>query len=214
MADASAATAAAAAAGAAASTNSNWMNKSYDILNGSLGIAKFNQAIPLIITAVAIGISLVNRKFTKCLGHVIGATFVAVISAVIISRKNNQTLLCNQFTTAFLWYTILYVGFCMQSSKTIDDMTMVGIIICFVILLFVDFVTFLGGVCATVGFTTYIGMTLMGIAGGIAGYYATHSINSTALYDFSGCSCDNCTSNQKCSPNSKPKSLMLKQMAT
>lgn len=194
-------------------TNGNWLTKSYNILNGSLGIAKFNQAIPLIIAAVAIGVSLVNRKFTKCLGHVIGATFVALISVGIISRTSDQV--CNQFTTAFLWYTILYVGFCMQSSKTIDDMTLVGIIICFVILLFVDFVTFLGGVCATVGFTTYIGMTLMGIAGGIAGYYATQSFdNGAALYDFSGCSCDNCTSNKKCSPNSKPKSLMLKPLTT
>ena len=192
--------------------NGNWMNKSYEILNGSLGIAKFNQAIPLIISAVAIGVSIVNRNFTKCVGHVIGATFVAVISAVIIAHSAGQV--CNQFTTAFLWYTILYVAFCMQSSKTIDDMTMVGIIICFVILLFVDFVTFLGGLCATVGSTTYIGMMLMGIAGGIAGYYATQSISDgAALYDFSGCSCDNCTSNQKCSSNSKTRTIMARQLA-
>jgi hypothetical protein len=194
-------------------TNGNWMNKSYDILNGSLGIAKFNQAIPLIISAIAIGVSLVNRKFTKCLGHVIGATFVALISVGIIARSNGS--LCNQFTTAFLWYTIFYVGFCMQSSKTIDDMTMVGIAIGFVILLFVDFVTFLGGVCASVGSSTYIGMMLMGIAGGIAGYYATQSFdNGAALYDFSGCSCDNCTSNKKCSTKSKPQTMMVKQMTS
>jgi hypothetical protein len=94
-------------------------------------------------------------------------------------------------------------------------MTMVGIAIGFVILLFVDFVTFLGGVCASVGSSTYIGMMLMGIAGGIAGYYATQSFdNGAALYDFSGCSCDNCTSNKKCSTKSKPQTMMVKQMTS
>jgi hypothetical protein len=193
----------------------DWINTAYTILNGKLGIAKFNQAIPMIVSAIAIGISIVNRNFPKCIGHVVGATIVALISAVIISRMNNDTLLCNQFTTAFLWYTICYVAFCIQSSKTIDDVSLVGIILSFVILVFIDFVTFLGGVCETIGPATYIGMMLMGVIGGIGGFYATQSIGGNgALYDFSGCSCDDCAAKQKCSINSKPRSIMLKQLST
>jgi hypothetical protein len=196
------------------SSSGDWITKSYNILNGALGIAKFNQAIPLIISAIAIGVSLVNRNFPKCFGHIIGATVVALISAVIISRNNTETLLCNQFTTAFLGYTVVYVAFCMQNSKTIDASTLIGIIMSFIILVFVDFATFMGGMCADMGSKTYIGMMLLGVIGGIGGFYATQSFGNGALYDFAGCSCDNSSGKQKCSAGSKPATLMLKQLAT
>jgi hypothetical protein len=193
----------------------DWINKSYNILNGSLGIAKFNQAIPLIISAIAIGVSLVNRNFPKCFGHVVGAIIVALISAVIISRKNKDTLLCNQFTTAFLWYTMFYVAACMQASKKLDANALIGIILGFIILVFVDFVTFMGGVCEDIGSPTYIGMMLLGIIGGIGGFYATRSIGGeAALYDFGGCSCDDCSAKEKCSAGSKTQTIMARQIKT
>jgi hypothetical protein len=195
---------------------SDWLNKSYEILNGSLGIAKFNQAIPLIISAIAIGVSLVNRNFPKCIGHVLGATMVALISAVIISRKNNATLLCNQFTTAFLWYTIFYIAFCMQDTKTtLNTNTLVGVIMGFIILVFVDFVTFMGGVCADMESSTYILMMLLGIAGGIGGFYITLSLGGKeSLYDFGGCSCGNCSAaaQRKCAVGSKTQTILAKQI--
>ena len=194
----------------------DWLKKSYEILDGSLGIAKFNQAIPLIISAIAIGVSLVNRNFPKCIGHVLGATIVALISAVIISRKNNATLLCNQFTTAFLWYTIFYIAFCMQDTKTtLNTNTLVGVIMGFIILVFVDFVTFLGGVCADMESSTYILMMLLGIAGGIGGFYITMSIGGKeSLYDFGGCSCGSCSAEQKCAVGSKTRTILAKQIKT
>jgi hypothetical protein len=167
----------------------------------------------MIISAIAIGVSLVNRNLPKCIGHVIGATIVALVSAVIISRMNKDTLLCNQFTTAFLWYTIFYVAFCMQNSNKIDTITLIGVIIGFIYLVFADFVSFMGGVCEDIGSPTYIGMMLLGIMGGIGGFYATKAFGEEWLYDFEGCSCDTCSGKQKCSASSKTRTVLARQLA-
>ena len=60
-------------------------NYVYEILDEAVGISKFNQSVPLLISGVAVGICLVNRNFPKCLGHIVGATFVSLISMVIIA---------------------------------------------------------------------------------------------------------------------------------
>ena len=193
-----------------ASIDVGWITKAYTILNGSLGIDKFNQAIPLIISAIAIGVSLVNRNAQKCVGHVTGATIVALISAVIISRMNIP--LCNQFTTAFLWYTIFYVSACMQNSNKVDAIALIGIIIGFIILVFADFVTFMGGECGQIGSSTYIGMMLLGAIGGIGGFYGWKVLGEDWLYDFDGCSCEACYAKEKCSAGSKTQTLIAKQI--
>jgi len=189
----------------------DWINRAFEILNGSMGISKFNQAIPLLISGVAVGVSLVNRNFPKCIGHITGATIVALISVAIIAHSNN--LACNQFTTSFLWYTIVYISFCMESSKNLDANTLIGIIFSLTFLVFIDFITFLGGECETMGQKIYIGMILMGVVGGIAGYYMTKSIGGPgAVYDLSVCSCDDCA--DKCSIGSKPQIVIAKQLNT
>ena len=182
----------------------------YKILDELIGISKFNQTVPLLISGVAIGICLVNRNFPKCLGHLIGAIFVALISIIFIAFSAN--VVCKQFTTAFLWYTISYIVFCIQASNRLDANTLIGIIISLIILTFIDAITFLGGLCATMGSKTYIGMLLLGLIGGIGGFYATQSIwGDAALYDFSGCSCDDCD-NQKCSIDSEMRTVLAKQI--
>lgn len=182
----------------------------YETFDASFGISKFNQAIPLTISAVAVGVSLVNRNFPKCMGHIIGGTIVALLSVVIIAFSEQPS--CNQFSTAFVWYTILYVLFCMQSSNNIDQNSFIGIMMGFIIIVFVDFITFMGGKwCENFGSEMYIGMMLLGIVGGIGGYYATQSLGgNAALYDFSGCSCDDC--NGKCKVGSKGQIIMAKKL--
>lgn len=180
------------------------------ILDASFGISKFNQAIPLIISSVAIGVSLVNRNFPKCIGHVIGGSIVALITVAYIAYSEQP--LCNQFSTAFVWYTIFYVLFCMQASKTLDDNSFIGIMLSFIVMVFVDFISFMGGLhCDQFGSGLYIGMMLLGIIGGIGGYYATKSIGGdAALYDFSSCSCDDC--NGKCKVGSKGEVILAHKL--
>ena len=188
-------------------------NAVYEILDESVGISKFNQMVPLMISGVAIGVCLVNRNFPKCLGHLIGATFVALISVAMIAFSGNAV--CRQFTTAFLWYTIAYIVFCIQGSKRLDANSLIGIILSFIILIFIDVVTFLGGLCESMGSQTYIGMLLLGLCGGIGGYYATRNIFGEAgLYNFSGCSCDDCHGKNKCSVGSKTRTVLARQISS
>lgn len=188
------------------------LNYVWKILDETVGISKFNQSVPLLISGVAVGICLVNRNFPKCIGHIVGATFVSLIAMVIIAFSGNPV--CKQFTTAFLWYTVAYVVFCIQASKRLDANTLIGVVLSFIILIFVDAVTFLGGdLCSSMGSKTYIGMLLLGLIGGIGGFYATQSIAGKAgLYDFSGCSCDDCDGKSKCSVGSKTRTVLAKQM--
>jgi len=186
-------------------------NTVYEMLENYVGISKFNQTVPLLISGVAIGICLVNRNFPKCLGHLIGAIFVSLVSMVFIAFSG--TPVCRQFTTAFLWYTVAYVVFCIQASNRLDANALIGIMMSFIILIFVDVITFLGGLCSSMGSQTYIGMLLLGLIGGIGGFYATQSISGKAgLYDFGGCSCDDCDGKNKCSVGSKTRTVLAKKL--
>jgi hypothetical protein len=183
---------------AASPSSSNWA-KFYAFSETVFGITKFNQAVPMIISSVAVGTSIVNRNFPKCIGHLGGATIVGLIMSTY-----------NAFTTAFLAYTIVYVSFCMSQSKSIDANSLISIIISFIILVFVNLVTVIGGIGVSV--RDYIVGTLAGVAFGIGGFYLTLSVGGkAALYDFSGCSCDDCDS--KCPVGSKTQMVMAKQIS-
>ena len=199
-----------------ASTNvgaipTNWIKSAYNVFDALFGISKFNQAVPLLISGVAVGVSLVNRNFPKCIGPVCGAAGVALISWGCIGFSGNA---CKQFTTAFVWYTVVYLMFCMQASARLDSNTLIGIILSLIVLIFVDFVTFMGGVCESIGTPTYIGIVLLGIIGGISGFYVTKfTWGNGALYDFGGCSCDDCN-DSKCSVGSKTRTVMARQISS
>lgn len=169
-------------------------------LDNAFGITKFNQAVPLIISGVAVGTTIVNRNFPKCIGHIVGATIVGLMLNPL-----------NTFTTAFLAYTITYVPFCMSQSKSIDTNSLIGIILSFIILGFINLVTTLGNTAIVVSVKDYIISILAGIAFGIGGFYLTMSLGGkAALYDFNGCSCDDCVS--KCPVGSKTQMVLAKQI--
>jgi hypothetical protein len=117
-----------------------------------------------------------------------------------------------------LWYTISYIVFCIQASNRLDANSLIGITLSFIILIFVDTVTFMGGLCGNnvnTGPQLYIGMMMLGIFGGIGGFYATRSILGKAgLYDFNGCSCDDCDGKNKCSAGSKTRTILAKQVGS
>ena len=178
-------------------STSNWVNV-YSFLETVFSITKFNQAVPLIISSVAVGTSVVNRNFPKCIGHIVGATIVGLIMSTY-----------GAFTTAFLTYTIVYVSFCMSQSKSLAPNSLVGIILSFVILVFTNLVTTIGGIGMSA--KDYIVSVLAGIVFGIGGFYLTMSLGGkAALYDFSGCSCDECVS--KCPVGSKTQMVLAKQI--
>lgn len=184
------------------SSSSNWV-KFYDFSESTFGITKFNQAVPMIISSVAIGTTIVNRNFPKCIGHLGGATVVGLMGLMMKPLDNS-------FTTAFLAYTIVYVSFCMSQSKSIDSNSLISIILSFIILVFINLVTILGG--GDMSVKDYIVGTLAGVAFGIGGFYMTLSVGGkAALYDFSGCSCDDCDS--KCPVGSKTQMVMAKQIS-
>ena len=181
------------------SSSSNWV-KFYDFSESTFGITKFNQAVPMIISSVAIGTTIVNRNFPKCIGHLGGATVVGLM----------MKPLDNSFTTAFLAYTIVYVSFCMSQSKSIDSNSLISIILSFIILVFINLVTVIGGI--GVSPRDYIIGTLAGMAFGIGGFYMTMSVGGkAALYDFSGCSCDDCV--DKCPVSAKSQMIIAKQIS-
>ena len=183
---------------ASTSSSSNWV-KFYEFSENAFGITKFNQAVPMLISGVAVGTSIVNRNFPKCIGHIVGATVIGLIMKPLKS-----------FTTAFLAYTIVYVSFCMSQSKSIDSNSLISIIMSFIILVFINLVTVIGGIGVSV--RDYIIGTLAGVAFGIGGFYMTLNVGGkAALYDFSGCSCDKCVS--KCPVGAKSQMVLAKQIS-
>lgn len=189
----------------------NWIVNAYTGLEGIFGIDKFNQAVPLIISAIAVGTTLVNRNFPKCLGHIIGATMFSFASYAIINHQSDTQ--CNQFTTAFLWYSIIYVAGCMNNSSNVDTSLLIGVVMGFVCLIYIDFVTFMGGMCRTVSGKKYTLIILISMIGGILGVSIARSMSKSALYDFKGCSCDDCANADKCKSGSQT-TLMMKKIAS
>jgi len=183
---------------ATSASSSNWA-KFYAFSENAFGITKFNQAVPMMISGVAVGTSIVNRNFPKCIGHIVGATIIGLIMSTY-----------GAFTTSFLAYTIVYVSFCMSQSKSVDSNSLISIIMSFIILVFINLVTIIGGI--GVSMRDYIVGTLAGMAFGIGGFYITMNVGGkAALYDFSGCSCDDCVS--KCPVGSKTQMVLAKQIS-
>jgi hypothetical protein len=149
----------------------------------AVGLSQLNNAIPLIITSVTVGVSIVNRTFMKTLGHLIGAMIVGLISVVMAS----------QFVTAFLGYTIAYVFMCFKNGMP-DTGTIVGMTLGFASLLFINMFTSINEMGR--GAPYFVTILLSALAG-VGGVYATESIGGAAyLYDFKGCSCDECSASQ------------------
>jgi hypothetical protein len=149
----------------------------------ALGLSQFNNAIPLIITSVTVGASIVNRTFMKILGHLIGAIFAGAIAG----------WLTNRFVTAFLGYTIVYVFMCFKNGMP-DTGIIVGMVLGFASLLFINMFV---STSVSGGGAPYFGTLILSGLCGLIGVYMVQSFpNGNAyLYDFKGCSCDDCASN-------------------
>lgn len=159
-------------------------------------LTPFNKIIPLIITSITVGVAIVNRTFMKILGHLIGAIIVGLVSTVLTSR----------FVTAFLGYTIAYVFMCFKNGMP-DTGTIVGMSVGFASLLFVNMFV---SISSSGGGAPYFGTILLSALAGVGGVYATESRGTAYLYDFKGCSCDDCASsnNSICDNNNM---VMLKK---
>lgn len=162
-------------------------------------LGPFDRLIPLIITSVTVGVAVVNRTFMQILGHLIGAIIVGLTSTVMACR----------FVTAFLGYTIAYVFMCFKNGMP-DTGTIVGMSVGFAILFFINMFVSLQNDPNRIA--SYLGTILLSALAGVGGVYATESIGGTAyLYDFKGCSCDDCTNANQDSPYGEKKTLMLRR---
>jgi hypothetical protein len=161
-------------------------------------LGPYNQTIPLLISSVAVGTTIVNRTPIKLVGHFVGALIVGLIFAVW----------SNRFVAAFLGYTIGYVCTCFKQGIP-EIFILVGITIGFAFLLFINMaVSAMGSGLSSVYFFTLLGSTLLGI-GGV--YGAEALFGTRGLYDFKGCSCDDCANTNQCSSGSNGTKRVLMQ---
>ena len=184
----------------APSTDATLFNKYPAIPNSLMLLVPFNGIIPLIITSITVGVAIVNRTFMKILGHLIGAIIVGLTSTVLTSR----------FVTAFLGYTIVYVFMCFKNGMP-DTGTIVLMVLGFASLLFVNMFV---SISSSSGGAPYFGTLIISGLCGLIGVYMVQSFpNGNAyLYDFKGCSCDDCASSNTsiCDDNNV---VMLKQIS-
>ena len=153
----------------------------------SVMLAPYNQAVPLIIASVAVGTSIVNRTPIKLVGHLVGALIVGLIAAVF----GIAALRANRFVTGFLGYTVGYVYACFKNGIP-DAFIITGISVGFAVLLGINMATSdLGSVYL---FTMLVSMGL-----GVGGVYAADALwGSRGVYDFKGCSCEDCANANQC----------------
>jgi hypothetical protein len=167
--------------------------KWYNDWNNWLGLSEFDKTIPLIISSVTIGVCTVNRTFIKCSGHLIGAIIVSLVFVIWMNRA----------TTAFLWYSIGYVFMCFKNGIP-DALIIISMSIGFSVLVLINLLVSGGGIF-------YFITALLSLACGIGGVFVAQSLGGKAvLYDFKGCSCDDCASANTCPSGSKPTFLMKK----
>jgi len=160
-----------------------------NIANRYALLGPYNQSIPLIIASVSVGTTIVNRTPVKLVGHLVGALIIGLIAAWS----------SNRFVSAFLGYTIGYVCTCFKNGIP-NAFILTGIVIGFLFLMLFNMATY----AMTTGINTVYFLTLLASAlAGVGGVYAAESLfGSRGLYDFKGCSCDDCANTNQClAPN-------------
>ena len=160
----------------------------------SVMVGPYNQAIPLIIASVAVGTSIVNRTPLKLAGHLLGAIFVGLIAALVAHKAGLSESACN-FVIAFLGYTVGYVYTCFKNGIP-DAFIITGISVGFAVLLGLNMAT--SAMSSGLG-SVYLFTTLVSIGLGVGGVYAASALwGSPGVYDFKGCSCDDCANANQC----------------
>lgn len=178
----------------------------------------FHKLIPFVIGAVSIGVCTVNRTLVKCLPHL----GVAIIAGVVF-----HCFFTGLGVTAFLISSFAYVAACADASPSIDTFLKITMPIGFGILWFIDlYVTKItSGKTGEFPVLPYLATVLVSV---IIGAFSVYSVTQLSkddgkyiLYDFKGCSCDDCAQSNRCpanevnlngATNSNPKPNKVKQV--
>jgi hypothetical protein len=170
----------------------------------------FHKLIPFVIGAVTIGVCTVNRTLVKCLPHLA----IAIIAGVVF-----HCFFTGLGVTAFLFSSFAYVAACADASPSIDTFLKIAMPIGFGILWFIDlYVTQITTQSTTGEFPVlpYVATVLVSVLIGLFSVYSVTQLSEDdgkhMLYDFKGCSCDDCAQSNRCAANnvngatnSKPK---------
>ena len=158
-------------------------------------MTEFQKTIPFVIGAVAIGVGTVNRTVLKSLMH-LSISIVAALLAKIIADLG---------VTAFLFSSIAYiVACCLNVNGNVDTSIKISMPIGFGILWFIDmYVTKLN--FTVFPYLPYFGTALLSAMWGICWFYILNKLapnnGKSLLYDFKGCSCDDCANANTCPAN-------------
>lgn len=157
----------------------------------------FHKLIPFVIGAVTIGVCTVNRTLVKCLPHLAIAIIVGVVFHCFFTGLG---------VTAFLFSSFAYVAACADASPSIDTFLKIAMPTGFGILWFIDvYVTQITSTTGEFPVLPYVATVLVSV---LIGLYSVYSVTKLSkddgkyiLYDFKGCSCDDCAQSNQCSAN-------------
>jgi len=156
-------------------------------------ITGFHKLIPFVIGAVSIGVCTVNRTLVKCLTPLA----IAIIAGTVF-----HCALPGLGVTAFFILYFAYVVACIDASPSIDTFLKIAMPIGFGILWFIDlYVIAVNNVSFPV--LPYLATVLVNALVGVFSVYAVTKLSEndgkSILYDFKGCSCDDCAQSNRCS---------------
>lgn len=161
-------------------------------------LIQFQKTIPLVIGAVSIGVCTVNRTTIKWMIHLSIVTLIGFIFQYFSKL----------FTTAFLFSSFAYVLACANMTGNVDDFLKIAMTIGFSMLWFIDmYVLYVTNAIADNFSTTYFLTALISGLIGLFGVYLVKTMypnnrGKDYLYDFKGCSCDDCKNSNQCSSSS------------
>jgi hypothetical protein len=156
----------------------------------------FHKLIPFVIGAVSIGVCTVNRTLVKCL---------IPLAIAIIAGTVFHCVLTGLGVTAFFISYFAYVVACIDASPSMDLFLSFAMPTGFGILWFIDlYVIAVNN--DTFPVLPYLATVLVSALVGVFSVYSVTKLSKdkgkSLLYDFKGCSCDDCAQSNRCS--SKP----------
>jgi hypothetical protein len=160
-------------------------------------IKEFQKTIPFVIGAVAIGVGTVNRTVLKSVMYLLFAMSAALVGEMFT----------NLGITAFLYSSIAYVvACCLIASGNIDISMMITMPVGFAALTFIDMFVINRTLSSlspdgSFPYMPYFGTALLSAMWGITGFYIIKVANDALLFDFKGCSCDDCKNSNMCPVN-------------
>jgi membrane-associated HD superfamily phosphohydrolase len=154
-------------------------------------IMQFQKSIPLVIGAVSIGVCTVNRTTIKWMIHLSVATLIGFIFQYFT----------RMFTTAFLFSSFAYVLAC-ANMDNVDDFLKISMVVGFAVLWLIDLFTVKMESTETNFTTTYLVTVIISGLIGLLSVFIVKTVypknaGKDYLYDFNGCSCDDCAPSKK-----------------